>query len=83
MNQFIANLASCKRNGHVSIPVALCIACEIGAIWLPHYASQFRLTSKVLVGYAALAAANTTPETKPAMPDESKDSTAIKKEETK
>lgn len=61
MNQILTNLSSALTNKHVSIPAVLVVACEIGAIWLPQYQSQFKLTGKVLTGYACLAAANSGP----------------------
>lgn len=66
MNQLIANLASTGKNLHVSVPVAIVLLCQAGKIWLPTYATQFDATQKLFLGYALIAAGNSSPTVPPA-----------------
>ncbi len=65
MNQLLANLASARKNPHVSIPAAIALACQVGKVWLPKYAVQFDATQKIFVAYGMIAAANSAPGPKP------------------
>jgi hypothetical protein len=67
VNQVVLNLSSSYKNLHVSIPAALSIACEIASIFDKTRTEQWKLASKVILGYTALAAANSGPskETQP------------------
>lgn len=66
MNRLLANLASAGKNSHVSVPAVLAFGCEIGSIWFPKCKPQFDATKVALIGYAALAAANSGPANPPA-----------------
>jgi len=66
VNRIITNLASAGKNAHVSVPAALAFGCEIGSIWFSKWKPQFDATKVALIGYAALAAANSGPANPPA-----------------
>lgn len=67
MNQLLTNLTNAAKNPHVSVPVALGVLCEICAIWMPNWKTQFTETQKVLSALAVVgaAAAGPTPPTPP------------------